>query len=92
MAILEPHKTQNRLLFIDGLRGIAAISVAGFHFYYGGPLRDPLSKILPAPLCELLEHGWLGVEIFFVISGFIIAYSPRQSRLLQLYPPSLSAS
>lgn len=82
MANQEPHRTQqNRFLLIDGLRGIAAIAVAGFHFYSGGPLRDSLSKILPAPLCVLLEHGSLGVEIFFVISGFIIAYSLRKAQV-----------
>lgn len=56
---------QNRFSLINGLRGIAAIAVVGFHFYSGGPLKESLSKILPLPLCMLLNYSYLGVEIFF---------------------------
>lgn len=77
----KPYQIQGRFLFIDGLRGIASLAVAGFHFYGGGPLYSPLSKILPALVGMLLEHGSLGVEIFFVLSGFVIAYSLRNTRV-----------
>lgn len=70
-----------RFLFIDGLRGLAAIAVMGFHFYQGSPLRKPLSEVIPRPMGVLLEHGWLGVEVFFVISGFVIAYSLRNAQI-----------
>ncbi|WP_413171248.1 hypothetical protein [Anabaena azotica] len=65
--------TKGRFIFIDGLRDLAAMAVAGFHFYNGGPLREPLSNIFPSPLSLMLKYGWLGVEVFF-ISGFVIAF------------------
>ena len=57
---------RGRLETIDALRGLAALSVAWFHMtntYEGGLAR--LSG----------RYGWLGVEVFFVISGFVIPYS-----------------
>jgi peptidoglycan/LPS O-acetylase OafA/YrhL len=54
------------LASVQGLRGIAAIAVALFHFT--GQMSSVLANILH-------EYGWLGVDIFFVISGFIIPYS-----------------
>lgn len=56
----------SRLYSIDILRGLAALAVAWFHLtnsYPAGPVRWSGS------------NGWLGVEAFFVISGFVIPYS-----------------
>jgi len=58
-----------RLGTIDGLRGVAALSVAWFHFTCGGGL------LADGWLKSSGRYGWLGVEMFFVISGFIIPYS-----------------
>jgi len=58
---------------IEGLRGVAALLVALFHAYvysrWGG---------FPATL-GVLQHAWLFVDLFFVISGYVMAaaYSDR---------------
>lgn len=57
---------------IVALRALAALSVCLFHFTKGymdenGWIRD------------FFRHGWMGVEVFFVISGFVIPYSLFQS-------------
>lgn len=68
----SPHEiiaTRHRLGTIDALRGIAAFGVAWFHFTHGsGLLHDGC-------LYYTGLYGWAGVEMFFVISGFIIPYS-----------------
>src|ERR1700750_1411309 len=51
---------RHRLGAIDGLRGIAALAVACFHLNSHN---------------VLFAHGWAGVEVFFVISGFIVPWS-----------------
>lgn len=56
---------------LDLLRGIAAISVVFYHFTYLNLLSDFRSPLLN----KVFEHGNLGVEMFFVISGFVIPYS-----------------
>jgi peptidoglycan/LPS O-acetylase OafA/YrhL len=73
-----------RFTFIDALRGLAALWVAGFHFYGGlttyfapGPFAEPFHSFL--------LHGNCGVEIFFVISGFVIAYTIREVRITPAY-------
>jgi peptidoglycan/LPS O-acetylase OafA/YrhL len=55
-----------RIEIVEYLRGIASLAVAWFHFtntYSYGPVRSSGA------------YGYLGVEVFFVISGFIIPYS-----------------
>ncbi|TAE86471.1 MAG: acyltransferase [Bacteroidetes bacterium] len=59
---------------VDVLRGIAAMMVCYFHFstnsaYYGSYLPDTNWLNITG------KFGWLGVEVFFVISGFIIPFS-----------------
>ena len=52
------------------LRGVAAFAVSWFHFTCGNP------KFLEAGILKTSgQYGWLGVEVFFVISGFVIPYS-----------------
>src|SRR5450830_1531351 len=78
----------HRFIFLDGLRGIAAIAVMIFHFSAQGGHRVPY--LLSAPLA---------VDLFFCMSGFVIAYTYYQrltegmsyglylkKRLIRLYP------
>lgn len=71
---------RTRLTLVDGMRGVAALAVMLYH-YAGGPLRLTLVDALPWPLVGLLGHGWLGVHVFFVLSGFVIAYAIGERRV-----------
>lgn len=97
---MSSRPIQERLLFIDGLRAIAALWVILYHFYHNSPYFDYFTSVLPEPLLFLCAKGWLGVEIFFVVSGYVIALSlsrdaitPRYTigfivrRYIRLYPP-----
>src|SRR3954463_5453335 len=64
-----------RFRTIDGLRGIAALSVAIFHF--NGALVRSTPNWIPHWAQAVASNGFLGVEVFFVISGFVIAFSVR---------------
>lgn len=84
---------------VDCLRGLAAFAVVWFHLTNGEP------DFLPAGWLKSSGHfGWLGVEMFFVISGFIVPWSLWRSgyrisdyprflwkRLVRLHPPYLVA-
>ncbi len=69
----------NRYLTIDGLRGIAAMLVVFFHLY--GNLKESVSGWLPNFVGTVIAHGYLGVNIFFVISGFVIALSLSDKKI-----------
>lgn len=76
MSIEKPHFAR-----IDGLRGVAILAVFLFHYSLTINQRDPgvaRAATLPAGLESLLNiHalGFLGVQLFFVISGFCIHHS-----------------
>lgn len=66
---------------LDMLRGFAAISVVLYHFTYGLPTLGKsdgggtLVKFASLALKSMFSWGHMGVEVFFVISGFVIPYS-----------------
>ena len=67
---LGPSKPESRIEVVQSLRGLAALGVAWFHFTNGN------GHFLPAGFLKTSgSYGWLGVDIFFVISGFILPYS-----------------
>lgn len=76
---------EGRSTYIDALRGIAAFSVACYHITRYGPLPEPASEKIPGFLQVWFDHGWMGVQVFFVISGFVIAYSVRNAFVTPAY-------
>jgi peptidoglycan/LPS O-acetylase OafA/YrhL len=55
---------------LDGLRGMAILMVIVFHCFY----TNPGSSALSAAIQDLIFSGWMGVPVFFVLSGFLISY------------------
>ncbi|HEX2291384.1 MAG TPA: acyltransferase [Pseudonocardiaceae bacterium] len=89
-----------RLRALDGLRLVAALMVAAYH--YGGRDGEVSEAWGSSPkeqfptLHEYFAYGCLGVQVFFVISGFVICmsgwgrplksfFASRASRLLPAY-------
>ncbi|MDE1176884.1 MAG: acyltransferase [Edaphobacter sp.] len=68
---MNPHtndlRTKPHYEILDGLRGVAAMAVVLFHiletFYLGDAFRHPFN------------HGYLAVDFFFLLSGFVVAYA-----------------
>lgn len=67
---LPPRTAARHVAGLALLRGIAALSVGLFHF-----TGAVLPKLHVDAVASLFAGGWLGVEVFFVISGFVIPYS-----------------
>jgi len=55
---------------LDGLRGVAILLVVSFHTLY----TNPDSGILSRMAGYVFTAGWMGVPIFFVLSGFLISF------------------
>lgn len=69
---LPPPRT-HRLEVLDSLRGLAAVWVALYHFTQNGDTHQGFPA--DSPLKSAGTFGYLGVYVFFVISGFIIPWS-----------------
>ncbi|MVN78995.1 acyltransferase family protein [Hymenobacter sp. HMF4947] len=67
---LPPRTANKHVSGLALLRGVAALSVGLFHF-----TGAVLPKLHVDAVASLFASGWLGVEVFFVISGFVIPYS-----------------
>ena len=84
-----------RLAVLDGLRLLAALLVVLFHYVaVSGPAWGERPRGLFPAIYPVAAYGWLGVELFFVISGFVICMSAWGrplgdffvSRVARLYP------
>ena len=59
-----------RIPALDGIRGVAVLLVFAYHVGFftgtGGAANDA------GAFAALARHGWMGVDVFFVLSGFLI--------------------
>lgn len=96
---------KERLAQLDGIRGIAILLVIGFHYFYYSASPSNPSDLYPFGAAfvgvSLFKYGYLGVELFFIVSGFVIAMtletcaSPAEfliKRFARLWPALLVTS
>jgi len=58
--------SKTRYEILDGLRGVAALMVVVFHCF---------ETYVPVFKTQIVNHGYLAVDFFFVLSGFVIGYA-----------------
>ena len=83
-----------RIYQIDLFRFIAASAVLLYHYLYRGYTAGNMSLLRFDGIGEYFRYGYLGVDLFFMISGFVIAFSIKgrslskfcYSRFKRLYP------
>lgn len=103
-ARLPEPRRPGRIAVLDGLRLVAALMVVAYHFlaYDRGAVKPwgVSSEVAFPALWRPASYGWLGVELFFLISGFVIGMSawdrtPGQflrSRVTRLFPAYWAAA
>jgi len=88
-----------RIKSLDGLRGVAIFLVLTFHAYARGPADLPW--VATGAYTYLFKLGFLGVDLFFLISGFVIYMTLEKCssfkefivrRWLRLFPAMLIAT
>ncbi|MBQ2906474.1 MAG: acyltransferase [Bacteroidales bacterium] len=60
--------TKPHYILLDGLRGVAALMVLWYHVFEGFAFAK-------GSVIETFNHGHLGVDFFFLLSGFVISYA-----------------
>lgn len=103
MAGLRPSRPPLRdqhLASLDGVRGLAILLVFAMHYGGGRKFDNPFLKVTG----EVMAGGWIGVDLFFVLSGFLITGILLDSvgergyykifyarRALRIFPPYYAA-
>ncbi|MGK9127252.1 acyltransferase [Olivibacter sp. SA151] len=58
--------TKPHYILLDGLRGVAALMVIWYHIF---------EAFATSPVDQHFNHGYLAVDFFFILSGFVIGYA-----------------
>jgi len=71
------QRNKNSIHALDGLRGIAILLVLGRHAFRGYFPENHIPNE-EWSLWNVLANGWMGVDLFFVLSGFLISFHITQ--------------
>src|SRR5205085_2634640 len=89
-----PAVSNSRFPALDLMRFTAALAVMCYHFVSSYPPTADRAQPVLAVAASVTRYGYLGVELFFMISGFVILWSSLHrdvlaftiSRISRLYP------
>jgi peptidoglycan/LPS O-acetylase OafA/YrhL len=86
---------EKRIQLLDYVRFAAALSVVAYHYLFNGITNGKISSLHEySAIAPIAKYGYLGVELFFLISGYVIYTSAAGKapdrfavgRLVRLYP------
>lgn len=91
---MKRANTNSHLATLDLLRVIAALAVVAFHYVFRGATGENAAAGMSEIGPSIAIYGYLGVNLFFLISGFVIAWSAEGrnwtdfaiARVARLYP------
>src|SRR5262245_63127663 len=74
---VRPHRSSRsdgsgRFPALDGMRGAAVLAVLFYHFTEGFPRRSIEPGAVHGLVAQLANVSWCGVDLFVVLSGFLI--------------------
>ena len=83
-----------RLVGLDYLRFLAAMAAVSFHYLYRGQINGTYLSMNFEPVSDHVRFAHFGVQLFFVISGFVIVWSAEnkdwlgfaRGRFVRLWP------
>ena len=92
--LTTPPISLERIATLDLLRLVAALAVVGFHYFFRGAAADGYLAAGYPSAAPVAIYGYLGVNLFFLVSGFVIAWSAEGrswqafgvARFARLYP------
>ena len=67
-------KQKPHFALLDGLRGVAALAVLWYHVNEGFAFAEATNGVGDG-IIRSFNHGYLAVDFFFILSGFVIAYA-----------------
>lgn len=71
------HPERAREPALDWMRGFAALAVVCFHYMHKGPQEGWMHATRQPVLADVAIYGYLGVHLFFIISGYVILMSAQ---------------
>ena len=97
MPDVKDRPDATRVPVLDLLRVAAVGAVVLYHYGFWGPATHGVPQVAMPFLAPVAQYGFLGVPVFFAISGFVIAYSAEGrtpvgfaiARFSRIYPTFL---
>lgn len=66
---MQAYNSKPHYALLDGLRGVAALLVVWYHVFEGFQFAGN------KPAIDFINHGYLAVDFFFILSGFVVGYA-----------------
>lgn len=75
----------SRMPWVDALKGMACLFVVLHHLAFYGPMSDVAYPLAPSMIDLFYQYGRMAVQVFFVVSGFLLAakFAPRGASLVE---------